>query len=128
MISHKVLQLVLLLIGFLKKCRRAFLPIFMYNAVILSLRSFSEVIHFNFIAVRTFLLYFFKGEHLFFLIYYFIFIICGYRLMVNSLSSTQMIWVRFPLSAYINNYAYLVKLVNTTDLKSVPLWLSVQVR
>ena len=35
--------------------------------------------------------------------------------MVNSLSSTQMIWVRFPLSA-----AYLVKLVNTTDLKSVP--------
>ena len=25
--------------------------------------------------------------------------ICGYRLMVNSLSSTQMIWVRFPLSA-----------------------------
>ena len=115
------------LLGF-KKYRKAFLSIFMYIAVILSLRSFSEVIHFNFIAVRTFLLYFFKGEHLFFLIYYFIFIMCGYRLMVNSLSSTQMIWVRFPLSAYINNYAYLVKLVNTTDLKSVPLWLSVQVR
>ena len=37
--------------------------------------------------------------------------------MVNSLSSTQMIWVRFPLSAF---FAYLVKLVNTTDLKSVP--------
>ena len=28
----------------------------------------------------------------------------------------------------IRKVAYLVKLVNTTDLKSVPLWLSVQVR
>ena len=110
-----------------KKYRKVFLFIFMYIAVILSLRSFSEVIHFNFTAVRTFLLCFLKGEHVFFLIYYFIFIMCGYRLMVNSLSSTQMIWVRFPLSAFFTS-AYLVKLVNTTDLKSVPFRLSVQVR
>ena len=48
----------------------------------------------------------------------------GYGLMVNSLSSTQMIRVRFPLPA-----AYLVKLVYTTDLKSVPNYgVSVQVR
>ncbi len=109
-----------------KNSEKLFCP-FSYIAVILSLRSFSEVIHFNFTAVRTFLLCFIKGEHVFFLIYYFIFIMCGYRLMVNSLSSTQMIWVRFPLSAFFTS-AYLVKLVNTTDLKSVPFRLSVQVR
>ena len=40
--------------------------------------------------------------------------------MVNFLSSKQTIWVQFPLSAKL--FAYLVKLVNTTDLKSVPFW------
>ena len=39
--------------------------------------------------------------------------------MVNFLSSKQTIWVQFPLSAKL--FAYLVKLVNTTDLKSVPI-------
>ena len=36
--------------------------------------------------------------------------------MVDYLFSTQKIWVRFPLPVK----AYLVKLVYTTDLKSVP--------
>ena len=113
------------LLGF-KKFRKAFLSIFIYCCNTFP-KKFLGSNSLQFYCSSDFPPLFFKGEHVFFLIYYFIFIMCGYRLMVNSLSSTQMIWVRFPLSAFFTS-AYLVKLVNTTDLKSVPFRLSVQVR
>ena len=113
MISHKVMQrLVLLKMGFfVDKMYTSYKFHTANGAVTLSLRSLSEGVAFHHKTARTFLPSKKTGEHFLTSITKYkkgekqkhVFIDTrGYRLMVNSLSSTQMIWVRFPLSAHSN--------------------------